>query len=227
MAVRLHYLPGCCANCDSPEVTVKAPLYCSPQCRQSAELVRYVRACRRDGRDQLPDVDEAIRMRMAMVLGGGYAERERRVSPEVRDEVFRRARGHCEECGRAMDFEGTTGNPDAIPTIQHVHGDSNDLSDLKTFCRRCNMADAQSRFVPVEQGSSEAALAAGLRTRWTASEPLRLCDDDRQWNAIWRELTRSAREAIKISEDLDDAAADEDLPGFQGWTEQGTPIQEF
>ena len=76
MEVR-HYRIGGCANCDSPEITLQTPLFCSQQCRKAAELVRYVRGCRRDGRDQLADVQEAMRMRLAMVLGGGYPERQR------------------------------------------------------------------------------------------------------------------------------------------------------
>ena len=49
--------------------------------------------------------------------------------------------GSCETCGRPLDFDRSTGDPDAIPTIQHVDGSSNDPSNLKAFCRRCNMAD--------------------------------------------------------------------------------------
>jgi 5-methylcytosine-specific restriction endonuclease McrA len=192
-----EYIIGSCANCDSPAVTVETPLFCSQRCRQAAELVRYVRACHRDGRDQRDDVKEAIQMKLAMVLGGGYPERERAVPPEIRAEVFRRANDRCEECGRALDFDSSSGDPDAIPTIQHVQGNSNDLSNLKAFCRRCNMADAQSRFVPVAASSSEAVMADELMRRWSSLEPLRLCDDDEQWKGIWRQLTRSARERLR------------------------------
>ena len=222
-----HFTAGQCVNCEGPGVTVTSPLYCSSQCRQAAELVRYVRSCRRDGRDLLPDVAEAIQMRTAMVLGGGYPERERRVPQEVRDTVFRRSGGFCEECGRRMDLGGTTGDPDATPTIQHVGGNSNDLSNLKAFCRRCNMADAQSRFIPVEQGSAEAALAVELRVRWSAPEPMRLCDDDRRWKNIWQGLANDAREVLRLADDFQAGAGDADLPGFRGWTDQGSPIQEF
>jgi len=72
----------------------------------------------------------------------------------------------------------TTGDPDAVATIQHVHGNSNELSNLKAFCNRCNLADVQSRFVPIEPGSAPAALAFELRARCSSPEPLRLCDDD-------------------------------------------------
>jgi 5-methylcytosine-specific restriction endonuclease McrA len=192
MAEALWYRMGACANCDAA-VTVKTPLFCSQRCRQEAELVRYVRGCVQDGRDQHPDVKEAIHTRLAMVLSGGYPERERQVPAATRAEVFRRAENRCESCGRPLDFDRTSGDADAIATIQHVHGNSNDVSDLKAFCRRCNLADAQERFVPVQPGSEAAAKAAELRERWLAVEPLRLCDDAQQWRDIWQELTRDAR----------------------------------
>jgi len=39
-----HYISGTCANCDSREVTLKTPLFCSARCRQAAELVS-IRPC--------------------------------------------------------------------------------------------------------------------------------------------------------------------------------------
>jgi len=218
-----RFIPGRCANCDSPDVTEKTPLYCTSQCRQMAETIRYIRNCHSDGRDQRPDVQEAIQTRMAMVLGGGYPERERRVAEKIRAEVLQRAEGRCEQCGRLLDFDGSTGDPDAIPTIQHVMGNSSDLSNLKAWCRRCNLADAQSRFVPVQPGSPQEMMLAEIRLRSTAPTPLRLCDDEKRWPKIWRDLNRQALEAMADEE----AYGDEDLPGFLGWTEQGTPIQEF
>lgn len=190
------YTIGACANCDSRDVTSQTPLFCSQGCRQAAELVRYVRACRRDGRAELPDVKDAIHTRLAMVLGGGYPERARQVPPEIRQIVFSRADGHCEHCGRSLDFDRSTGDPDAIPTIQHVFGNSNELSNLKAFCRRCNVDDAQERFVPVAPGSPQERLAAELAMRWSSPEPVRLCDDDQRWKGIWGGLSRSARELI-------------------------------
>ena len=44
---------------------------------------------------------------------------------------------------------------------------------------------------------------------------------------MWRELARSAREVIREHEEMADLEGDEDLPGFRGWTEQGTPIQDI
>ena len=194
------FLPGHCINCGSPNVTTHAPLFCTQLCRQIAEVVRYVRACSHDGRVEQPDVCEAIQMRVAHVLGGGYPEREREVSPAVRSAVFERAGGRCENCGRVLDFAGTSGDLDAQPQIQHVAGSSSEPSNLKSFCRRCNMADAQSKFVPVEPDSSAAALLEELVRRWSSPEPLLVCDDDRQWRYTWRGFARAARDVITARE---------------------------
>ena len=224
---RPEYELGTCFNCGSTDVTIGAPLYCSPQCRQSAELVRYVRARRREGRDGEPDIVEAIQTRMAMVLGGCYPEQQRRVPEATRRLVFERAKGRCQEYGRELTFGQPADDPESVATIQHVSGSSNDLDNLLAFCRRCNLADAQSRFVPVESGSAEAQLANELQNRWMSEEPMRICDDETRWNGIWRSLTNGAKEVLRRNAEIEDSADDRDLPGFKGWTEQGTPIQDF
>jgi len=222
----VRFVPGRCVNCDGWDVTLTAPLYCSQRCRQSAELVRYVRGSLADGRYTQPDVREAIQMRMAMVLGGAYPEAQRRVSAAIRQAVFERAGGRCENCGRELDINGTSGDPDSLATIQHGAGNSNDPSDLQAFCRRCNNADAQAKFVPVEPGSAEALFAAELRARWMAEQPTRICDDHEGWRAIWQALSREAKEVIRHYEELEESAGCEDLPGFRGYTDQGTPIED-
>jgi 5-methylcytosine-specific restriction endonuclease McrA len=221
----LDFEAGRCVNCDGPGVTVTAPLYCSPRCKQAAGLVRYVRARRADGMESRPDIREAIQMRLAMVLGGGYPEARRQVTAEVRAVIYARAEGQCEECGCLLDRDGSSGNPDSLATIQHVNGNSNDPENLKAFCRRCNMADAQAKFVRVEPGSSQGLIARQLAERWSSPKPLRLCDVA-NWNDIWSALAREAKDVLRQWEELDESAGDEDLPGFMGWTDGGTPIQE-
>ena len=212
-----RFIPGRCATCDGPGVTEKTPLYCTSRCRQMAETIRYIRACHGDGRDQRPDVREAIQTRMAMVLGGGCPERERRLAEKIRAEVLQRAGSRCEQCGRTLDFDGSMGDPDAIATIQHVMGNSSDLCNLKAWCRRCNLADAQSRFVPVQPGSPQEMMLAEIQLRCTAPTPLRLCDDEKRWPQIWRNLNRQALEAMADEETY----GDDDLPGFWAGPSRG------
>lgn len=192
-----EFVAGRCVNCDGTPVTVASPLYCSQGCRQAAELVRYVRSATADGRIAQADVREAVQMRMAMVLAGGYPEAERRVSAALRRAVFERAGGKCEECGRDLDFDGSSDDPDAVATIQHKAGNSNDVENLAAFCRRCNNADAQAKFVPVQPGSPQALLAQELRIRWTAPKPLRACDDHETWGSVWRRYNREAKELLQ------------------------------
>jgi hypothetical protein len=111
-----------------------------------------------------------------------------------------------------LDFDGAIGDPDAVPTIQHVSGNSNDPSNLKAFCRRCNNADAQSKFVPVVPGSPEAQMAAELRARWLSTEPLRLCDEDQRWSGIWWTLATSAQAVVQVREGWIRPPGGEDLP---------------
>lgn len=192
-----RYIVGACANCESPAVTVKNPLWCSSACQQAAKLVRYVRARRAQGTHQRPDIVEAIEMKMAHVLAGGYPETERRVPAAIRAEVFRRAGGRCQNCGRPLALEFSTLDSGALFTVQHVAGDSNSISNLQAFCRRCNMADAKANFVRIHPSSLHAAQAAELEARWLSPEPLRLCDDHTQWASVWRHKKRAAREVVR------------------------------
>jgi hypothetical protein len=66
----LSALPFRCANCSAVIETAK--MYCSQICSQEAEWARYARRCRLDGRSQRSDVIEAIRIRLAHILAGGY-----------------------------------------------------------------------------------------------------------------------------------------------------------
>src|SRR3990172_2874934 len=76
-------------NCDQPLVmTNQAKLFCSEPCAEEAKSVRYARRCIRDGRIELPDVRDAIEIRLGMVLSGGYPERERLVSRVIRQAVI-------------------------------------------------------------------------------------------------------------------------------------------
>ena len=86
---------------------------------------------------------------------------------------------------------------DAQAQIHHIAGSSSDLVNLQAVCRRCNMADAQSKFTPVGPGLPEAELAMELEMRWSSATPLRPCDDDVSWKVRWRALHREAPAAIQ------------------------------
>src|SRR6267142_4720449 len=100
-----------CLNCDQPMTLIRqVKLFCSEACADEAKLVRYARRCFSDGRINQTDVQEAIQIRIAHALSGGYSERERRVLPSVRSAVIARDGGRCQKCGQP----GTD--------IDHIHG---------------------------------------------------------------------------------------------------------
>src|SRR5262249_29900336 len=116
--------PFPCPNCNQP-IRV-AELFCSELCKQEAKFVRYVRACGRDGRDKQPDVQEAIRIRLAIILGGGYPEKERQIDKSIRKAIIERDKGRCKNCGNPGD------------QIDHISGSSNELENLQLLCRKCH-----------------------------------------------------------------------------------------
>ena len=188
------FVAGLCINCDQTLVTPKMPLYSSEVCRQTAKVIRYARSCRDDGRIELGDVQEAIQMRVAHILSGGYHEKARRLSSPVREKVLERAGGRYENCGRAF----IASDPNAMPTIQHLNGSEANVENLQAWCRRCNMIDAQSRFIPVADDSPEIALLHEIRTRWESPRPLRACDDHEFWNDDWRRYERAAKDFLRV-----------------------------
>jgi 5-methylcytosine-specific restriction endonuclease McrA len=195
-------------------------MYCSELCQEMAELIRYVRACRGDGRISQPDVKVAIRTKLALVLGGGYPEMARSVPDDVRAAVYERANWLCEECGatllrftqrrgegghvertffRLSDGEPAEADLDAVATIQHCNGNSNDPAELKAFCKRCNNADAESKMVPVADDSPQAAMGRAIVARWEAPSPIRLCDDEVNWKTQWRVIRKQALAALVLA----------------------------
>lgn len=62
-----------CLNCDQPiEITKPVKLFCSEACADEAKFVRYYRRCKLDGRLNQTDVQEALAIRFAHIMAGGY-----------------------------------------------------------------------------------------------------------------------------------------------------------
>lgn len=174
--------PTKCANCDS---RCGPTLYCSAPCKQAASTIRYARRVIRDGRIRDdPSVAEAIQVRVAFVLAGGYPERERRLSPDTRRAVVERDGGLCRTCGKP----GTE--------VDHIAGNSSSLDNLQLLCNRCHMAKTQANLKPVDPEDTKTMNRLNeVRRRIAAAPPERACDDDRKWPHIWRDLLRHARES--------------------------------
>jgi 5-methylcytosine-specific restriction endonuclease McrA len=159
-------------------------LFCSDLCQDEASYVRYFRACISDGRNLQDDVQEALHIKLAHILGGGYPRRERSLSQAIRDAVTARDKGRCRECGEPGS------------QIDHICGDSDDLVNLQLLCPKCHNEKTALGFVPISETThpEEWAKAEMLSARVHADEPTRLCDSS-DWSTLWRRLKKARREA--------------------------------
>ena len=177
---------GTCINCDEYFYADRPRLYCTPLCRDQADYVRYFRRCAADGRLKLDDVADAIYIKRAHILAGGYRAKERELPEDVRDQVKERDRGLCRECGEP----GTE--------VDHIRGSSNALENLQLLCHDCHTDKTKSRIVPLspgQRGYAEAvALAHELDERCLSAQPLKLCDDHVSWPDEQKRLMKELRE---------------------------------
>jgi 5-methylcytosine-specific restriction endonuclease McrA len=169
-------------------------LFCSEACGDEAKLVRYARRCISDGRINQPDVQEAIQIRIAHALSGGYSERERRVLPSLRSAVIARDGGRCRKCGQP----GTD--------IDHIHSSSNELDNLQLLCGTCHNKKTKARFVEItpelERYSEINAKRDSLHLRIEASVPQRPCDDEKKWSTSHLQFMTERREKLKKQRDV-------------------------
>src|SRR5579884_702164 len=160
-----------CYNCDAPLSWKHArhgALFCGQRCRDTAKAIRYARAAIADGRYKRdPLVREAIDTRIALILGGGYPENDRRLSREVREAIFARDDWRCCICGAPAT------------EIDHIAGSSPAPENLRALCGPCHRAKTQAGFRPATV--DEAAEADAIWARIRAKQPLRPCDDEKHW----------------------------------------------
>ncbi|MGZ0213315.1 MAG: HNH endonuclease [Actinomycetales bacterium] len=174
-----HFEDDHCANCLEPIPDDVDALFCSAWCSEIAEAVRYQRRVFRDGRIERPDVREAVGVRNAFILAGGYRSLARTLTTTTRAEVKTRDGGRCQSCGKT----GTE--------IDHIDGSSADLSNLQLLCSDCHHAKTAENLVPASPEQSD--LLKGLfLSRVAPDKPKLLVDDEVEWAKLWRSL-KSAR----------------------------------
>ena len=168
-------LVALCYNCDM-EMDMAA-LFCTDLCKQEAALVRYVRSVRQQGRQNEPDIVQAIRIKLVHIFNGGYPDKARHLSPAIRQRVIERAKGMCE----AKDCKKTG------VEIDHIHGNSRDLSNLQYLCKECHSKKTEAGIRPVTPDDPRYAELKEhklrLMRRYLAKTPLRECDDHEKWDA--------------------------------------------
>ncbi|WP_444944810.1 HNH endonuclease [Microbulbifer sp. ZKSA006] len=164
---------------------VKPRLYCSLACEQEAELIRYVRRCTLDGRIEQPDVQEAVKIRLAHIMSGGYDKKSREISCEVRVKVLQRSKGKCEQCGK----DGRD--------IDHIEGSIGDLSNLQLLCKDCHNQKTQLSITPVEPGTEQFEyVKARTESFWRfvqSEKPVRVCHDHENWKSCWRQYQKERK----------------------------------
>lgn len=179
-----NWKPTTCSNCDAPS---GPKLYCSELCGQVAKTIRYARRRLRDGRFDDPLVKEAIGVRVAFVVAGGYPERERRLAARTRQAVTRRDGDRCRACNKP----GTE--------VDHIAGNSSLLENLQLLCNRCHMVKTQASMKPVDpEDTKTMGRLKDVRRRIVSDRPERFCDDEREWPNIWLSLRKQARAAHAI-----------------------------
>lgn len=176
--------PFTCVNCGRKNNDGR--LYCNEVCQQEAEIIRYARRARLDGRINDPDVQEAIKIKIAIVLGGGYGEEARVLSQQQRAEVIARYDGLCAKCREAGNI------------VDHINGSSDSPENLQLLCAKCHNEKTLSHCEPIAN-SKEAprvtAHAARIQKRIESEEPLKLCDLS-EWSAVWRTIKARRRKSI-------------------------------
>jgi len=179
-----------CLNCDAPLSDPRRPLFCSERCQEEAHTVRYARRVAADGRILDPEVADALRIRVGMVLGGGYAKRERHLSPEARQAIFDRDGHACQVCGGPATQIHHRNEDLAL-----VARDINDPDNLQAICDPCHRQATLATFRPL--GPDEAEHAQRLHERIHALKPQRICDDGENWAQQWQRVAGDRRRALK------------------------------
>lgn len=164
-------------------------LYCSEYCDQEAAYVRYARGVTRDGRIERPDVREALEIRRAHLLGGGYSEHARRLSPEQRQAALAADGGTCRKCGApATDIDHIGRGPE---------GRLNDPANLQALCKKCHGEKTRSGFVAITEDDprweATQRKAEELARRVEARVPERMSDDEVHWLKTWRSIDSARR----------------------------------
>jgi 5-methylcytosine-specific restriction endonuclease McrA len=177
-----------CINCDGPIAAPKRPyLFCSERCRDTADYVRYHRRVLADGRIRREDVAEAVRIKKAFVLGGGYPAKDRALPGDQRAAIFARDQGPCYKCGGP-------GN-EIDHTFEHRDRDLNDSSNLRVICSECHRRKTiETALRPISEIEDPEvrkrleAFSEELDRRVHAKKPLLSCDCEKNWADRWRKI---------------------------------------
>jgi hypothetical protein len=121
---------------------------------------------------------------VAHLLAGAYRRQARELSDSVRREVWAHDKGTCVSCGNAA------------AEIDHIDGDSPDLSNLQLLCADCHHAKTAERMVPASE-QQRRWIEELYSERLVPEVPSLLCDDDEvHWATKWRALKSERKQRL-------------------------------
>ncbi|MFF3147675.1 HNH endonuclease [Streptomyces sp. NPDC057927] len=162
------FRPDHCAHCGRRLDPGNRGLFCDAGCKDSAHTIRWTRRHLASGtftpahvrygviRDE--DYAKALYNRLRFAVAGGY---RRSTSPAERDAVVARDGGRCVRCGAPGE------------EVDHVRGDSPEMSNRQLLCRVCHDSKTQNQ--------SREGMRLALRGRPT-----------RSWSVLLRELVKTS-----------------------------------
>ena len=172
-----------CANCFQHLPEEIEMLFCSEWCKETASSVRYFRGVSSDGRLDDPEVQEAVKIRLAFLPVGGYQALGRQLSRSIRNEVIQRDQGSCRHCGAPAN------------QVDHVAGSSSNLNNLQLLCDNCHREKTSNNLVDAP-ADIQSLIAELIMTRVVPDEPTRLADNGALWESTWRALKAARRQRL-------------------------------
>ena len=149
-----------------------AKAFCCDLCSEIPSVIRYIRRTQEDGRIEDGDIQEAIDIKVAQILGGGYPKTARRLTVQIRQQVIEAAKGRCAICGSLAN------------EVDHIMGSSAELSNLQLLCHECHLDKTHVAMGPAPELLVEGAYKPIIR-RAHNLEPNQPCDttswDHRRW----------------------------------------------
>ena len=160
-----------CANCARP-IKGGSKVFCCELCSDVPNTIRYIRRTIEDGRIEDPLVQDAIDIKLALILAGGYPKSARRLSAHQRSDVVSTAQGRCAKCGAPGD------------EVDHIKGSSSDSTNLQLLCHECHLEKTHDAMSPAPEVLIEGVSRPILR-RARNEIPNQPCDssdwDHRRW----------------------------------------------
>lgn len=178
------FLEDHCANCLEPLVPWSIKLFCDDWCKDVAGDTRYARNAYMNHRIYDPLVFNAIQIRFAHNMSGGYDAAARVVPSSMRAAVTARDRGVCVVCGQPAN------------QLDHINGADGTFENLQLMCDPCHRTKTSDSIV-LAPPHVQHLWPSWWKLRVEPANPLLLADDQYQWKFIWQELKSERKQRLQ------------------------------